>query len=213
MVRWPRARETSATSCHLRFAAKFAPVTAISRRERLGSLTSGAEDSDTAEGIRPPCAGPGGGQDHRHRPPCQRAHCRPDPAPDRDLQAHGDPVAVHRQGLTRAVRDADSQACGRHPRLQSARRRRSAASQSPRRREHRDQVVKGLLAKKLGMTQLFNPDGTMTAVTVLEAGPCKVLGLRTAEKDGYSAARIAFVPVDEDKLNSPRMGEFKKAGI
>ena len=73
--------------------------------------------------------------------------------------------------------------------------------------------VKGLLAKKLGMTQLFNPDGTMTAVTVLEAGPCKVLGLRTAEKDGYNAARIAFLPVDEARVNSPRAGEFKKAGI
>jgi len=57
--------------------------------------------------------------------------------------------------------------------------------------------MKGLLAKKLGMTQLFNPDGTISAVTVLEAGPCKVLGLRTTEKDGYSAARIAFLTVNE----------------
>ena len=73
--------------------------------------------------------------------------------------------------------------------------------------------MKGLLAKKLGMTQLFNPDGTMTAVTVLEAGPCKVLGLRTQEKDGYAAARIAFVPVDKARINAPRLGEFKKAGL
>ena len=73
--------------------------------------------------------------------------------------------------------------------------------------------MKGLLAKKLGMTQLFNPDGTMTAVTVLEAGPCKVLGLRTNEKDGYSAARIAFGPVKEDRLTSPLKGVFKSANI
>src|SRR6266576_208602 len=73
--------------------------------------------------------------------------------------------------------------------------------------------MKGLLAKKLGMTQLFNPDGTVTAVTVLEAGPCKVLGLRTAEKDGYSAVRIAFGPAKEGKLNSPQLGEFKKANL
>src|SRR5213596_2732921 len=73
--------------------------------------------------------------------------------------------------------------------------------------------MKGLLARKLGMTQLFNPDGTVTAVTVLEAGPCKVLGLRTAEKDGYSAVRIAFAPAKEGKLNSPRLGEFKKANL
>ena len=63
--------------------------------------------------------------------------------------------------------------------------------------------MKGLLARKLGMTQLFNPDGTISAVTVLEAGPCKVLGLRTIEKDGYSAVRIAFQPAKEGKLNQP----------
>ncbi len=73
--------------------------------------------------------------------------------------------------------------------------------------------MKGLLAKKLGMTQLFNADGTATAVTVLEAGPCKVLGLRTAEKDGYSAARIAFDVVPERKLNQAELGEFKKASL
>jgi large subunit ribosomal protein L3 len=73
--------------------------------------------------------------------------------------------------------------------------------------------MKGLLARKLGMTQLFNPDGTTSAVTVLEAGPCKVLGLRTAEKDGYSAVRIAFAPVKENKLNAAELGEFKKAGL
>jgi len=73
--------------------------------------------------------------------------------------------------------------------------------------------MKGLLARKLGMTQLFNPDGTTSAVTVLEAGPCKVLGLRTTEKDGYSAARIAFLTVKEGKLNHPQSGEFKKAGL
>ncbi len=73
--------------------------------------------------------------------------------------------------------------------------------------------MKGLLARKLGMTQLFNPDGTTSAVTVLEAGPCRVLGLRTTEKDGYSAARIAFGDVKETRLNEPRKGEFKKANL
>ena len=73
--------------------------------------------------------------------------------------------------------------------------------------------MKGLLAKKLGMTQLFNPDGTTSAVTVLEAGPCKVLGLRTKEKDGYQAVRIAFEPAKDGKLNQPQTGEFKKANL
>ncbi|HXN90368.1 MAG TPA: 50S ribosomal protein L3 [Candidatus Sulfotelmatobacter sp.] len=73
--------------------------------------------------------------------------------------------------------------------------------------------MKGLLARKLGMTQLFNPDGTMSAVTVLEAGPCRVLGLRTTEKDGYQAVRIAFGQVKENKVNAPKQGEFKKANL
>ena len=63
------------------------------------------------------------------------------------------------------------------------------------------------------MTQLFNADGTTSAVTVLEAGPCRVLGLRTTEKDGYTAARIAFEATDERRLNKPMNGEFKKANV
>jgi len=63
------------------------------------------------------------------------------------------------------------------------------------------------------MTQLFNADGTTSAVTVLEAGPCKVLGLRTTEKDGYTAARIAFEVAPDNKLTKPRLGEYKKAGF
>ena len=74
-------------------------------------------------------------------------------------------------------------------------------------------MAKGLLARKMGMTQLFNPDGTLSAVTVLQAGPCTVLGLRTTEKDGYAAARLAFEPVKAARLTRPRAGEFKKAGV
>jgi len=73
--------------------------------------------------------------------------------------------------------------------------------------------MKGLLARKLGMTQLFNADGTTSAVTVLEAGPCRVLGLRTTEKDGYAAARIAFEAVPEKSLTRGVAGNYKKAGV
>jgi large subunit ribosomal protein L3 len=73
--------------------------------------------------------------------------------------------------------------------------------------------MKGLLARKLGMTQLFNADGTTSAVTVLEAGPCRVLGLRTTEKDGYGAARIVFEATDAKKLTKPLQGVFKKANV
>ena len=74
-------------------------------------------------------------------------------------------------------------------------------------------ATKGLLARKLGMTQVFNENGTVSAVTVLEAGPCRVLGLRTVEKDGYAAARIAFQEVAEHRVTKPEAGEYKKAGI
>ena len=74
-------------------------------------------------------------------------------------------------------------------------------------------MPKGLLAKKLGMSQVFQPDGTLQAVTVLEAGPCRVLGLRTREKDGYAAARLGFGAVAEGRVSKPRLGEFKKAGV
>ena len=63
------------------------------------------------------------------------------------------------------------------------------------------------------MAQLFNEDGTTSAVTVLEAGPCRVLGLRTKERDGYEAAQIAFEPLDAKKLTQPRVGIFKKANV
>jgi large subunit ribosomal protein L3 len=72
---------------------------------------------------------------------------------------------------------------------------------------------KGLLARKLGMTQLFRPDGTLSAVTVLEAGPCRVLGLRTKERDGYTAARVSFGEVPAKKLSRPLAGEYRAAGV
>jgi large subunit ribosomal protein L3 len=72
-------------------------------------------------------------------------------------------------------------------------------------------MAEALVARKAGMTQVFNPDGTVSPVTVLEVGPCRVLGLRTVEKDGYSAARLAFGRAPESRLTKPRLGEFKKA--
>jgi large subunit ribosomal protein L3 len=78
---------------------------------------------------------------------------------------------------------------------------------------NRSRPTKGLLARKVGMTQLFNADGTVSAVTVLEAGPCRVLGLRTVEKDGYAAVQLAFGAIAERKVTKPVAGGFKKAGI
>src|SRR3954464_11113932 len=68
-----------------------------------------------------------------------------------------------------------------------------------------------ILAKKLGMTQLFLEDGRVERVTVLEAGPCHVTGIRTFERDGYEAVQLAFGCGNEKALNKPLLGHLKKA--
>jgi large subunit ribosomal protein L3 len=69
-----------------------------------------------------------------------------------------------------------------------------------------------ILAKKLGMTQRFTDDGRVERVTVLEAGPCPVTGIRTHEADGYEAVQLAFGTVREKALSKPELGHLKKAG-
>ncbi len=68
-----------------------------------------------------------------------------------------------------------------------------------------------LLGRKLGMTQVFDEDGQVQRVTVLEAGPCKVTGIRTHDRDGYEAVQLAFGEVREKALNKPLLGHLKKA--
>jgi large subunit ribosomal protein L3 len=69
-----------------------------------------------------------------------------------------------------------------------------------------------ILAKKLGMTQVFLEDGRVERVTVLEAGPCPVTGIRTHERDGYEAVQLAFGATKEKALTKPELGHLKKAG-
>ncbi len=71
----------------------------------------------------------------------------------------------------------------------------------------------GILGKKLGMTQVFAEDGKAYPVTVIEAGPCCVLQVKTADNDGYEAVKIGFLEVKEKKLNKPELGVFKKVGV
>jgi large subunit ribosomal protein L3 len=68
-----------------------------------------------------------------------------------------------------------------------------------------------ILAKKLGMTQVFLEDGTVERVTVLEAGPCPVTGIRTHERDGYEAVQLAFGAGKEKHLTKAQLGHLKKA--
>jgi len=68
-----------------------------------------------------------------------------------------------------------------------------------------------ILAKKLGMTQLFQEDGSVARVTVLEAGPCPVTAIRTPERDGYDAVQLAFGQTKEKHITKPELGHLKKA--
>ena len=74
--------------------------------------------------------------------------------------------------------------------------------------------MKGILGRKLGMTQIFDPEsGRVTPVTVIEAGPCPVVQIRTEAADGYSAVQLAFEPVAERKITKGEIGHLKKAGV
>ena len=72
---------------------------------------------------------------------------------------------------------------------------------------------KAIIGRKLGMTQLFAEDGKVIPVTVIEAGPCPVVQVKTLERDGYSAVKLGFSETDEKSLNKPQLGQFKKAGV
>jgi large subunit ribosomal protein L3 len=71
--------------------------------------------------------------------------------------------------------------------------------------------MSAILAKKLGMTQVFQPDGSVARVTVLEAGPCPVTAIRTAERDGYEAVQLAFGQAREKHISKAELGHLKKA--
>ena len=74
-------------------------------------------------------------------------------------------------------------------------------------------MKKAILATKVGMTQIFNEDGVLTPVTVLQAGPCVVTQVKTVENDGYSAVQVGFVDKREKLVNKPLKGHFEKAGV
>jgi len=74
-------------------------------------------------------------------------------------------------------------------------------------------MVTGIIGKKVGMTQLFNPDGTVQPVTVIKAGPCVVVQAKNVETDGYQAVQIGFVEEKPAKVSKPLAGHYKKANV
>ena len=74
--------------------------------------------------------------------------------------------------------------------------------------------MKGIVGRKLGMTQVFDQEtGSLTPVTVIEAGPCPVVAVRTTDADGYDAVQLAFEPVVERKVTKGELGHLKKAQL
>ena len=74
-------------------------------------------------------------------------------------------------------------------------------------------MKKGLIGKKIGMTQIFNEEGKEIPVTVIEAGPCVVSQVKTEETDGYNSIQLGFGAIKESKVNKPERGHFTKANI
>ncbi len=74
-------------------------------------------------------------------------------------------------------------------------------------------MQKGIIGKKIGMTQLFDENGMVVPVTVVEAGPCVVVQKKTVESDGYTAVQVGFGEVKAKKLTKPAKGHFDKAGV
>ncbi len=74
-------------------------------------------------------------------------------------------------------------------------------------------MSKAIIGRKVGMTQLFAEDGKVIPVTVIEAGPCPVVQVKTVESDGYLALKLGFLEAKEKTLTKPELGQFKKAGV
>ncbi len=74
-------------------------------------------------------------------------------------------------------------------------------------------MISGLLGRKLGMTQIYGENGRLIPVTVVEAGPCRVVQVKTPETDGYRAVQLSFGPKREQRVNKPEAGHFKKANV
>ena len=79
--------------------------------------------------------------------------------------------------------------------------------------ERQKKMKKGIIGKKLGMTQIFDEAGNVIPVTLIEAGPCAVVQKKTVEHDGYDAVQLAYSDIKEKNVNKPRAGHFKKAGV
>jgi large subunit ribosomal protein L3 len=75
------------------------------------------------------------------------------------------------------------------------------------------EITKGILGRKMGMTQIFDEQSRVVPVTVIKAGPCRISSIKTSENDGYSAIQLTFAEVPDRRISKPEQGHLKKAGV
>src|SRR5262249_20060284 len=175
-----------------------------------------SKDSHPAEGLRSSPPRSVGQGDRRDGAAHGRPRRRPGVAAHDHQPLDGAALAACRQDLARAVRDAHAQAPARHRRSHAADRRLADEARLARRRRRRDQAVmarkEALIGRKVGMTQIFGDDGNHVPVTVVQAGPCTIVGVRSKATHGYDALQLGFEPAKKN-VSKPRAGHFKKANV
>lgn len=131
--------------------------------------------------------------------------------PEVNAQANGEPPEPTTEPVADSAQSADATEAQEAPAepVSAA----EATPTPPKRELPPPPVLKGLIGRKLGMTHIFDENGRMVAVTVVELGPCHVVQVRTPEKDGYHAAQIGFEPMKTQRVNKPMRGVFKKAEL
>jgi large subunit ribosomal protein L3 len=145
-------------------------------------------------------------QANGEQPEPNAAQAEAESAAEPSAAAEGETAAAERES---AAADESESPAAASAATQAA----PAAPARPKRELPPPPVLKGLIGRKLGMTHIYDENGRMVPVTVVELGPCHVVQVRTPEKDGYYAAQIGYEPMKTQRTNKPMQGVFKKAEL
>jgi large subunit ribosomal protein L3 len=145
-------------------------------------------------------------QANGEQPEPNAAQAEAESAAEPSAAAEGETAAAERES---AAADESESPAAASAATQAA----PAAPARPKRELPPPPVLKGLIGRKLGMTHIYDENGRMVPVTVVELGPCHVVQVRTPEKDGYYAAQIGYEPMKTQRVNKPTRGVFQKAEL
>ena len=150
-------------------------------------------------------------QANGEQPEPNAAQAEAESAAEPSAAAEGETAAAEDASATPAEASAETAAEGET--AAAASEPEPAAPAKPKRELPPPPVLKGLIGRKLGMTHIYDENGRMVPVTVVELGPCHVVQVRTPEKDGYYAAQIGYEPMKTQRVNKPMRGVFQKAEL